>query len=571
MRLATALQILAGTNKQLPSRSVFLACGFSPLHLQTYLTAHLQGAHPESRVIVATGLYGDLLGNVARIPPGASAAVVIEWSDLDPRLGFRSLGGWTSSSTEDILGSVSSRLDNLAGQLRKASESSTLTIVLPGTPMAPVSFTPPWMADRLSLGVRRFVAEFAERIMEPDRIRILNSDDLARFAGESFQLKSELENGFPYSLGYADFLAQRIASSLDGPQPKKGLITDLDDTLWAGILGEDGIDGIHWTLEGHSQLHGLYQQMLTSLSESGILLAVASKNDPGVVEDAFSKLTLLVKQELLFPRVANWGRKSKSVKAILKAWNIGPQDVVFVDDSSAELEEVRTAFPELTCIQFKGTDASYFHAMLLELRSLFGKVRLREEDAIRASSIRIAEQLRDATENAVSENDLLAGLHATISVTMEKKFDAGRALDLINKTNQFNMNGRRYELMDWIALESQPGRLLLVVEYVDKFGSLGKISVLSGVRSGNTFVVDAWVMSCRAFARRIEYAILDFLLRKFDLQTIELVYERTARNSPFGEFLQQVCERTEPSPVKIERGDFVGKCPALFHEISQDH
>src|SRR5258708_25976133 len=155
MKLAAALQILASTSKLLPCKNVFLACGFSPLHLQTFLTAHLQGTHPESRVIVATGLYGDLLGNVARIPPGAPAAVVIEWPDLDPRLGFRSLGGWTRSSSEDILSSVSSRLDSLAEQLRKASESSTLTIVLPGTPMAPVSFTPPWMADRLSLGVRK--------------------------------------------------------------------------------------------------------------------------------------------------------------------------------------------------------------------------------------------------------------------------------------------------------------------------------------------------------------------------------------------------------------------------------
>jgi FkbH-like protein len=571
VKLATALQILAGTSKGLPSRNVFLVCGFSPLHLQTFLTAHLQCAHAESRVTVATGLYGDLLGNVARIPPGAPAAVVIEWPDLDPRLGFRNLGGWSWNSIEDILSSVRSRLKSLAEQLRNASRSSTLTIVLPGTPLAPVSFTPPWMADRLSLGVRRFLAEFAEGIMEPDRMRILNSDDLARFEGEPFQLKSELENGFPYSLGYADFLAQRIALSLDGPQPKKGLITDLDDTLWAGILGEDGIEGIRWTLEGHSQVHGLYQQVLASLAECGVLVAVASKNDSRIVEEAFARLPLAVKADQLFPRVANWERKSRSVKAILKAWNIGPQDVVFVDDSAAELEEVKTAFPEITCIQFKATDAPYSHTLLLELRSLFGKVRLGEEDAIRASTIRNAEKLWDATENSASENELLAGLRAIITMTTVKKFDAGRALDLINKTNQFNMNGRRYELMDWIALESQPERSLLVVEYLDKFGSLGKISVLSGFRSGSTFKVDTWVMSCRAFARRIEYAILDFLLRKFDLRTIELAYERTSRNGPFGDFLQQICGTIEPSLVKIERSGFVERCPPLFQEIKECH
>jgi FkbH-like protein len=567
VKLATALQILAGTSKELPARDVFLACGFTPLHLQTYLTAHLQLAHPESRVSVATGLYGDLPGNVTRIPPRAPAAIVMEWPDLDPRLGFRSLGGWTGSSGEDILRSVPSRLDSLAEQLRKASQASTLTVVLPCTPMAPVSFTPHWMADRLSLGIRKLVAEFAERITESDCLRILNSDALALFEGETFQLKTELENGFPYSLGYADFLAEQIAMSLDAPQPKKGLITDLDDTLWAGILGEDGLEGIHWTLEGHAQVHGLYQQMLASLAESGILLGVASKNDPGIVEEAFSKLTLAVKREQLFPRVANWERKSHSVKAILKAWNIGPQDVVFIDDSPAELEEVKSAFPELTCIQFKGADTPYFYRLLLQLRCLFGKVRLHDEDAIRASTLKTAERLRDEKENVASEDDFLAGLRATITVNVEKRFAAGRALDLLNKTNQFNLNGRRYELMDWVALESQPGRSLLVVEYLDKHGSLGKIAVLSGVSAGNTFRVDAWVMSCRAFARRIEYAILDFLFREFDLQAIELAYEPTPRNGPFRDFLQRIGSRIEAGLVKIDRDTYKEKCLPLFHEM----
>lgn len=569
MKLAAALQILAAASKGLPAKNVFLACGFTPLHLQTFLTAHLQCAHPESRVSVATGLYGDLLGNVTRIPVGVPAAIVIEWSDLDPRLGFRSLGGWRVSSSEDILRSVQSRLQALEEQLRKASGSSILTIALPSMPISPVSFTPYWMADSLSLGIRKLVAEFAENIMEPDRVRILNCDDLIRFEGESFQLKTEIENGFPYSLGYADFLAYRIALCLDGPQPKKGLITDLDDTLWAGILGEDGLEGVHWTMEGHAQVHGLYQQMLSSLAESGILLAVASKNNAVIVEEAFSSLDLLVKREQLFPRVVNWERKSQSVKTILQAWNIGPQDVVFVDDSAAELEEVKSAFPEMTCIQFKAADAAYSYALLLELRCLFGKARLRDEDAIRSSTLRVAEQLWIEKQSAASEDDLLAGLNARVTMTMETKFNAGRALDLVNKTNQFNLNGRRYELMDWIALESQPGRLLLAVEYLDKFGSLGKISILSGVRSGTTFKVDAWVLSCRAFARRIEYAVLDFLLRQFDFQMIELAYELTPRNGPVRDFLQQLSGGIDSQPVKIERGAFLEKCPPLFHEIRQ--
>lgn len=569
MKLATALHLMTETSKELPTKNVFLACGFTPLHLQTFLTAHLQLSSPESHVVVTTGLYGDLVGNIARIPQGAPAAIVIEWPDLDPRLGFRSLGGWSAGSGEDILNSVRSRLDSLAEKVRKASHTSTLTLVLPRKPMAPAFHTPHWMADRLALGIRRSVAEFAEANMEPDRVRILNSDALDLFVGEAFQLKTELANDFPYSIAYADFLAEKIALSLNRSISKKGLITDLDETLWAGILGEDGLEGVNWTLEGNAQVHGLYQQMLASLAESGVLLGVASKNDPAIAEQALATLALAVKSHQLFPKVANWRRKSHSVEAILKTWNIGAQDVVFIDDSAAELEEVKSAFPEMTCIQFKGKDVPYSHSLLLELRCLFGKPRIYEEDAIRSLSLRTAEKFGGERESAASEDDFLAALHATITFGVENTFDAGRALDLVNKTNQFNLNGRRYELAEWLALGSRPERSLLVIEYRDKHGSLGKIGVLSGVNLGRKFKVDAWVMSCRAFARRIEYATLDFLFQEFDLEEIELAHEVTSKNGPFRDFLEQICGRVETGVVKIDRNTYMEKRLPFFHEIGQ--
>jgi FkbH-like protein len=567
VKLSAALGIVAGAGKDLPVKSFFLACGFTPLHLQTFLTAHLQLAHPGARVNVATGLFGDLAGNIARIAPGQAAAIVLEWSDLDPRLGFRALGGWSASGGADVLQSAAARLQALGNQILRVSQSSPLTVVLPCSPLAPVSFAPHWMADRITIGIRRVLAEFAARILEADNVRLLNNDALALFAGETFQLKAELEHGFPYSLPYADFLAETIALGLGGLKPKKGLITDLDDTLWAGILGEDGLDGVRWSLEHHAQTHGLYQQMLASLAESGVLLAVASKNDSRLVEEAFAKLALVVKPDTLFPRVAHWGPKSQSVRSILKAWNIGAADVVFVDDSPTELEEAQTAFPELTCLQFKALDAAYSHGLLLQLRNLFGKERLQAEDALRAITVRTASRVLEEREAAAGEDEFLQGLGATLTMSVETRFAAGRALELLNKTNQFNLNGRRYELTDWAALESDPGRLLLVVEYADKHGSLGKISVLSGVKMGDAFKVDAWVMSCRAFSRRIEHAVIEFLFREFGLRVIELAYAPTAKNAPFAEFLRQVAATTEPGPARIDRDFFARQRPPLFHEI----
>jgi FkbH-like protein len=569
VKLTAALQILAGARKELPVRSFYLACGFTPLHLQTFLAAHLQLAYPDSHVGIDVGLYGDLAGNIRKIPSGASAVVVVEWSDLDPRLGFRSLGGWNSVNAADILASVSARLATMADQLSQASQGSPLTVVLPSTPIAPISFTPPWMADRLNLGVRRLVAAFAEDVMDPERVRILNSDALARYSGEVFQLTGELDNGFPYSLAYADFLAEKVALSLQGPRPKKGLITDLDNTLWAGIIGEDGPEGVRWTLDGGAQVHGLYQQLLASLAESGILVGVASKNDSAVVEEALSKLSLSVKAEQLFPRHVNWERKSLSVGAILKSWNIGPQDVVFVDDSPIELEEVKRAFPDMTCLLFNGLDTPHSYGLLLQLRTLFGKARLQQEDVLRVASLRSAEKILSEQDAAESEDEFLAGLRSTLTLSVEREFSEGRAHDLVNKTNQFNLNGRRYELGEWIALQSQPGRILVVADYLDKHGSLGKISVVSGVLTGGTFTVDSWVLSCRAFSRRIEFAVTDFLFRHFGLEKIDLAFTPTVRNGPTQDFLRQVCGEIHDGLITIERDRWNDKRLPFFHEIKQ--
>ena len=132
----------------------------------------------------------------------------------------------------------------------------------------------------------------------------------------------------------------------------KGLITDLDETLWSGIVGEVGVAGVCWSLTDHAQIHGLYQQVLRHLSEMGVLLGIVSKNELAVVEEALRREDLLIPARSWFPVIAGWGPKSDSIGAILRTWNVGAESVVFVDDSAMELEEVRTAFPAMTCLPF---------------------------------------------------------------------------------------------------------------------------------------------------------------------------------------------------------------------------
>jgi FkbH-like protein len=174
----------------------------------------------------------------------------------------------------------------------------------------------------------------------------------------------------------------------------------LDDTLWAGILGEVGVEALAWSLDQHAHLHGLYQQFLASLASAGVLVGVASKNDPALVEKAFARKDLLLSREDIFPFEVHWNRKSGSVQRILETWNIGSDAVVFIDDSPMEVAEVKAAFPDMECVVFPKNDYPAFWKMVGGLRDLFGKRAVSAEDELRLRSIRDAGVLREPWTNS---------------------------------------------------------------------------------------------------------------------------------------------------------------------------
>ena len=307
---------------------IFLACGFTPLHLQTFLHAHLRQLMPTNGVEIKTGLYGDLAGTLERLNPADLSAVIVplEWSDLDSRLGIRILGGWQTADLQEIVASSELQLSRLERALKAVARNLPVIISLPTLPLPPLFFTSPSVVSAEKAKLLALVAKFASALSTEPGIRILDSQTLDSISSSnsSFDIKSEILTGFPYKLPFASAFAGLLASLVPTPSPKKGLITDLDDTFWLGILGEVGVDGVSWTLDQHSHIHGLYQQFLSSLASAGVLVGVASKNDSALVQQAFDRQDLLLKKERVFPFEVHWHRKSESVQRILKSWNIGP-------------------------------------------------------------------------------------------------------------------------------------------------------------------------------------------------------------------------------------------------------
>ncbi|HEY1792331.1 MAG TPA: HAD-IIIC family phosphatase [Opitutaceae bacterium] len=543
---------------------VFLSCSFTPLHLRTLLAAHLVERLPGRRVTVGAGPYGDLLASLRQVDGAAfeAAAVAIEWEDLDPRLGLRSSQPGSASLPADVLQSAASRLQALAGALRALAEKVTVAVSLPTLPLAPMTAEPLAEAAPAALELKAKAAEFGALLAALKSIRLVSPEALGRLspAHSRHDAQGHLRWDFPYHQAHASALAQLLSRAIAPAPAKKAIITDLDGTLWHGVLGDDGVEGISWDLGSGSHHHAIYQRMLCALADAGVLVGVASKNDPKLAQEALARKDLVVGRKMIFPVEANWGPKSASVGSLLKAWNIGADGAVFVDDSEFELAEVKGAFPGVTCLPFP-KDAGGLGPFVDRLKELFGRRNVTSDDRLRLGSLRQNWE-RNTSAAGTSEDDFLSGAEATVTAVFNKP-DA-RMFELVNKTNQFNLNGRRLDEAAWRRQPSEAGSFVLGIAYQDKFGPLGTVAVVAGRKEGARARVLTWVMSCRAFSRRIEHQTLRILFDSLGVAAVDLDYAATERNGPFHGFLRSIGAPDAGSPVPIGREEFLSKCPRLF-------
>lgn len=574
MKLLDALQKLnQPLAEDTPRFRAALACGFTPLHFDTFLRAHLTTRLSGKRVQLDAGVFGDLRGNVERLQRGPAEALiaVIEWPDLDSRLGLRTLGGWRATDLLDIVSSAAQALALLQTSIRSASGFAPVYVSTPTLPLPPLFTASPCQASIHELQLRELIASFSASVASQSGVRVVNLQLLDEISPlrERFDIKSDLQTGFPYKLSHASFLAECLADLVLPPSPKKALITDLDDTLWAGILGEVGLEGISWNLDQGTHLHGIYQQFLESLVSAGILLAVASKNELQNVHRAFERDDLRISKDSIYPFEVHWSRKSESVRRILGLWNIGADAVVFLDDSPIEVAEVKNAFPEMDCIVFPKTDHEAFWALLKQLRRAFGKAAINEEDLIRMKSIREATELQTSVLNSASLDDFLRDASASIRVEFAKSPRDNRAFELVNKTNQFNLNGKRLTEADWRSYFVNPDAFLMTITYEDKYGPLGKIAAVLGRLNGSMVQVDFWVMSCRAFSRRIEHQTLSQIFNRFQAEEIRFDYQPTARNVPLKEFFVDLTGVAPYPGCSLSFSSFSTKSFQLFQRVEE--
>jgi FkbH-like protein len=571
MTLSQALALVQRKTDAVQRRKIFLACGFQPLHLATFLQGHFAQRFPNQAAEIVTGAYGDIEGalKAASWSEAEAAAVVLEWSDLDPRLGLRSAGGWAISVQADILQTCRERFARLLAELRALVTVMPVALVPPTLPLLFLGHTATWQSSSNELELQKQLATFLAEAVVIRGVSVLDPTSLARLSSPASRLDAlmELRAGFPYTIAHASAVASQVVKLLFPPAPMKGLITDLDETFWSGIVGETGVRGVSWSLADHTQIHGLYQQMLGNLSEMGVLLAMVSKNELTVVEEALRRDDLLVAGKCFFPVIANWGPKSHSIGEILRTWNIGAESVVFVDDSAMEIDEVQTAFPAMTCLQFSAKQPAKALDLLEKLRDLFGKPSVHREDALRQASIRANAAIRQAAGSSLS-SEFVRGLHGRVTFDCRKYPANKRLLELINKTNQFNLNGIRLSEGEWLKLLGDENSLVAGVSYEDKFGPLGTIGVLAGRYVGDSFELTNWVLSCRAFSRKIEHHMLDYLFNNLGVAAVRLAFRSTDRNQPLQRHLDSLgLDGHGNAEMLLRREQFQDHREDLPHEV----
>ena len=567
MTLAQAFDLLSRSSAAKPPFGITLACGFTPLYLETFLAAHLGAALPAKNVRIETGLFGDLAGTLEDIRENADAvAIALEWADLDPRLGYRSFGGWGASQESEYPSTVRQALTRLRFAIERIPSSIPVAISGPTLPFAPAFAVGSLRAGACELQLRCAVSTFLAEVGKRSSVAVVNEARLLGLspAASRFDPRAEVLCGSPYTISHASALAESLACLIAPAPLKKGVITDLDNTLWAGIAGEIGAESLRWDLSAVGHRHGLYQQLLQALASQGVLIGAASKNDPAIAAGALTRSDLLLRPQAIFPVEANWKPKSKSVGRILGAWNVGPESVIFIDDDPAEVAEVKAAWPEMDCLLFPSENGAGAIEFFCHLRGRFGKNTLTPEDTLRVESLRSGSlvQHRHGSEEAFLEQ-----AQAEISAEFDPPFSEPRILELVNKTNQFNLNGTRYSEAEWARELSRAGAFAVVVSYRDRFGPLGRIAVLRGIRAGATLEIGAWVMSCRAFSRRIEHQCLKLLFDCFGAAEIRLNFLRTARNGPLAETLQMYTGSMPEATVIVSRESFQVRAPRLYQKV----
>ena len=307
---------------------------------------------------------------------------------------------------------------------------------------------------------------------------------------------------------------------------KKVLAIDFDNTLWAGVIGEDGVQGV--------RQFEAFQLGLKELVRRGVLLAGLSKNNLEDVEPIWNDSRMVLKRDDFVALRIDWKDKAGNLADVAQELNLGIDSFVFVDDNPVEREEMKALLPDVEVPEFPEDKHDQPRFLRHIARLYFPDMRMTEEDRRKTAQYQEEAERRNFAANLSVEN-YLKGLEIWADVHQIREQEIPRVAQLSQKTNQFNVLTNRYSIDEVVRFAHDANRLLLTVHAGDRFGDQGLVAFVQAVIDGEAATITDWVMSCRTMNRRLEFAVEEELERKLTERGITKVFafwRKTLKNTP---------------------------------------
>lgn len=482
----------------------------------------------------------DRSSSLHRAAPDA-VVMVLRPEDISPDHVFR------PSPRDDV--SARTRLLELVGRIGEAVERLRATSAVPVlvanfaepavSPLGPFEANAP---DSLAAATAEANVALRERLAQIPNAIIWDLAGLVRRVGSANWHDPRLwaMARVPVRVANQPTLAAHLVRTLRATQrpPAKCIVLDLDNTLWGGVIGDDGLSGIQLGDDFPGNAFKSFQRALLGLADRGVLLAVASKNDSAVVEEVFRRHPeMLIRWEDLAAAQINWGPKSAGIRAMARELNIGSDQMVFFDDNPVERAEVRMAAPEVLVADVPSDPLRYTEA--LTTLPWFDQIAVSDEDRRRTELYRHRREAANSQQAFASVDEFLASLDMTAQVGAWTAETRARIVQLIGKTNQFNLTTRRHSEADLAAGVSSGDQTVAWIRVADRFGDHGLIGVAILRAVEGVGIVDTFLMSCRVMNRRVEHALMSVVAdhaRRLGCHELRGEYIPTAKNGMVRDF-----------------------------------
>lgn len=345
---------------------------------------------------------------------------------------------------------------------------------------------------------------------------------------------------------YAESIKPAFLSALG--RAKKILVLDCDNTLWGGVVGEDGLDGIKLSdVDINGSVFIEIQSLIKGMRKQGVILALCSKNNADDVDNVINNHPeMVIKEGDIVLKKVNWNDKAQNIKEIADELNIGLDSFVFIDDSPFEIELVRSSWPQVSCYQVP-ENLSEYPELIKKIMPQFYNLSKTEEDSKKTDMYKAESERKSDILSYETLEDYLTGLELVLSVSKGKSIPIERVAQLTQKTNQFNLTTKRYTEADIRILLADDTKEIFCFNLSDRFGSYGytglAIIAYSMIDNISSATLDSFLMSCRVIGRTVEqqffYEIVK-ALKKEKVTKLIAYYSATPKNAQVENFYEDI-------------------------------